>query len=608
MRIRAVSAIVLTLALACVPALARASVWKEGTASTPFGIADYGGLLVTADSSGDQALTVPYEASTAFEGSSLEFEPRSFHVASDGSWLVACGKHGYVLRIYRNGSTRMYTSTEIAGLERPFDAFPLDGGMLIVDRGVAAGEGRVIQVDAADNVVWRYGGVSGLGAGQVWDPFTAEPLAGGHMLIADSLGQRVIEIDTGTGAIVWSYGTYKVAGASAGLLDRPHSAQKLDNGHVLICDSENQRVIEVDHDNKIVWQFGSGVMGSGPGELKSPNWARRLSGGVTMICDSANGRVIEVDGAGKLVRAFGMPGRTPAGGMLSDPRAATRMPDGSTLIADLGNMRLARYGFHPHKEFVATSGRIDPSVGTLKVFTRIDVAASVPNGALLVVEYTTDGHTWDSVDADGSLPSGVVGSFIQYRLRLTTGDAASAPTVDGVSIAWTTSVPTPGTTNNGNGSGTATPKHTGRTIIERSVKPGAKNSSANATAHRATTRTGSTKTSASGSGSQETTTVAPGGSSAAIAGGTTGGSGSGGSGDTAVQQSTTMSGWVMSEVKDDVGGTAGSSGTGGFGSGSSMGSSTAPGVALLFFAYTIGLAWSPASRLILRVALAAMAH
>lgn len=64
----------------------------------------------------------------------------------------------------------------------------------------------------------------------------------------------------------------------------------------------------------------------------------------------------------------------------------------------------------------------------------------------------------------------------------------------------------------------------------------------------------------------------------------------------------------MSEVKDNVGGSAGSSGTGGFGSGNSMHGSGGSAAALLLTAYTVGLAWAPTSRFLVRFVTSVMPH
>jgi len=459
MRFRhAVWMVLATWLLACaMPSLAHAASWVEGTPTRPFSLAIPGGLIVTTDTA-DPSLVVPYAAATVFDGTSIEFEPRSIRLLPDGSALVACGKHGVILHVSASGRVlRQYSGADIDGLRRPFDAAPTTGGgMLIVDRAEVQGQGRVFRVDSALNVVWQFGGTGdAMGAGQVFDPFTAVQLPGGHTLIADSLGSRVIEVDDATGQIVWSYGQFRVSGTGSGHLDRPHSAQRLANGNTLICDSENDRVIEVDRSKVIVWSYGTGTAGSGAGQLANPNSANRLPNGNTLISDSDNARVIEVDRSGRVVELFGAGARTPSGGTLSDPRAALRLGDGSTLIADLGNMRLAAYRYTPHREWVAVSKPIDPAPGAHKRFSTMKVDATVPDGALLAVEYSIDGGPWADLHGP-ALPSDTIGVYIRYRLRLTTGAGDAAPIVKGITVTWQVAGTGAGTTSgDGDGDGNA---------------------------------------------------------------------------------------------------------------------------------------------------------
>jgi len=555
------AAMVMVLAF---PAAAHGAVWTEGTAARPFGLADRGGLLLSIDA-GDPSLVVPYVASTAFAGAAIEFEPRSVRVTPSGTILVAGGKHGVILELSMDGRVlHQYTGTDIQGLQRPFDALELSGGgMLIVDRAETQGEGRVFRVDSSLKVVWQFGGTSGPGAGEVFDPFTAEPLPGGRTLVADSLGYRIIEIDDATEQIIWSYGEFKVPGSGAGHLNRPHSAERLASGNTLICDSENQRVIEVSRDKKIVWSYGTGVAGSAAGQLKNPNSARRLADGDTVICDSDNNRVIEVDKSGHIVQICGASDRMPSGGGLVDPRASVVLADGRTLIADLGNTRLATYGVPAHREYAATSNRIDPQSGARKRFMAIRTNATVPAGAMLAVEYSVNAGSWTGVQGT-TLPSDAIGTDIRYRVRLTTGLGNAAPVLKDISIEWAIA-------------GASAPKNTG--------------SGSGSHVTTATAGTGSGSGSGAGSGSAE-----PSGTTE-IAGGSTGGTG--GTGGVGVTASANLSGWVMSEVKDDSLGLGSAAGGTGYG-GTSL-DSTAPGVELLLAVYSVGLAWSPTTRLVTRL-------
>jgi hypothetical protein len=62
----------------------------------------------------------------------------------------------------------------------------------------------------------------------------------------------------------------------------------------------------------------------------------------------------------------------------------------------------------------------------------------------------------------------------------------------------------------------------------------------------------------------------------------------------------------MSEVKDNSSGLGSAAGGAGYGSASL--DATAPGVALLLMVYSVGVVWSPTSRLIVRVVTATMSR
>ncbi|MNX97008.1 NHL repeat protein [compost metagenome] len=108
-------------------------------------------------------------------------------------------------------------------------------------------------------------------------------------------------------------------------------------GGTLIADTGNHRVIEVDEAGAVVWQYGNtanrlgGNQGSGPNQLSEPAWAARLPNGHTLIADTGNGRVIELDAQKALLwqyRAGAARGGTP----VKDPCGATRLANGNTLV------------------------------------------------------------------------------------------------------------------------------------------------------------------------------------------------------------------------------------------------------------------------------------
>jgi hypothetical protein len=190
-----------------------------------------------------------------------------------------------------------------------------DGTILIADTG----NDRVFRVNREGQIVWtsdEWGDGSGkLSDGSHLDyPNDAELLANGHILIGDRNNDRVLEV-TEQGQVVWTYDN----------LVRPHNPDRLPNGNTMISDSERNLVIEVDPAGGIVWQFG------GEGVLYWPRDADRLENGHTLITDSRNNRVIEVTPEGQIVWAFEG---------LSIPYEADRLSNGNTLISDNNHKRV----------------------------------------------------------------------------------------------------------------------------------------------------------------------------------------------------------------------------------------------------------------------------
>ncbi|MBV8726125.1 MAG: hypothetical protein JO350_12410 [Candidatus Eremiobacteraeota bacterium] len=155
----------------------------------------------------------------------------------------------------------------------------------------------MIQVTEDKRIVWQYGmtGVSGSGHDQLNNPNSAELLPNGHILIADENNNRVIEV-TRDKRIVWRYGspsdTKRLSGAAF--------ASRLSNGDTLITDSLNNRIVEVSHDKKVVWRY---VTNRRKGSVANPNPTRavRLRNGDTLISDQFNMQVIQVNHDGKIV-------------------------------------------------------------------------------------------------------------------------------------------------------------------------------------------------------------------------------------------------------------------------------------------------------------------
>jgi WD40 repeat protein len=120
--------------------------------------------------------------------------------------------------------------------------------------------------------------------------------------------------------ITWHYGTP----GNHSILFHPHSPKRWLNGHMTICDSENARVIEIDEQDQIVWEYRD----------KALRWVRDcelLPNGNYLITDADNNRIIEVNmsAGGQIVRIFSS--------LLFNPYSAELTDDNKVVVSiDLG--------------------------------------------------------------------------------------------------------------------------------------------------------------------------------------------------------------------------------------------------------------------------------
>jgi hypothetical protein len=225
-------------------------------------------------------------------------------------------------------------------------------------------DNRVLLVDRNGNIVWQYGqfGVSGSGPDQLNVPVQNTWLPNRHVLITDQANERIIEVDVASKGIVWQYGTTGVSGNGPNQLNNPNCAELLENGHILICDENNNRAIEVTRKlplgGDIVWQYGSGDPNINE-PVSGVAFASRLKNGNTLITDSNHSRIVEIDQAKNVVWEYFTcaPGCTLPRGTGPLPTRAVRLRHGHTLISDQYHHRVIEVNHA--KQIVRTYGRLN---------------------------------------------------------------------------------------------------------------------------------------------------------------------------------------------------------------------------------------------------------
>lgn len=249
---------------------------------------------------------------------------------------------------YFASGTRVAHASEGGEFNRP-------GNILISDQF----NNRVIEVDRNKHIVWSFGSgnpaLCNPGPGAIIGLNDAERLSDGLTLLAGTgipagassflpngcVDNRVIVVNE-DGKIVWQYGKAGVTGSGPNQLNVPVFAIQLPNHHFLITDQGNNRIIEVNKEKEIVWSYGPA---SGPGALNNPNSAELLPNGHILIADENNSRAIEITRSGKIVWQIG------ASAGLNIVAFASRLPNGDTLITDSGNSRIVEFNRDKHIVF-----------------------------------------------------------------------------------------------------------------------------------------------------------------------------------------------------------------------------------------------------------------
>lgn len=90
------------------------------------------------------------------------------------------------------------------------------------------------------------------------------------------------------------------------ILNHQHNPQWLGDGHILVADSENDRIVELVRDGGN-WTIGWTDHGANGVRYDWPRDADRLPNGNTLITDTRNSRVVEVDESGAVVWAATAP-------------------------------------------------------------------------------------------------------------------------------------------------------------------------------------------------------------------------------------------------------------------------------------------------------------
>jgi len=281
-------------------------------------------MLLVTDSENHRILKVTFDSEKSIEwqygcatvnnldrcSTEKLYKPSSATKAGTGV-IIADRENNRVIEVSEDKEVlRTITTAGDRGLWYPNYAVKLSNGDILIADGF---NNRIVELDDTGEIVWQYGcaklnsaGKCGYGTGpdELRNPRMVELLSDGNTLITDSENSRIIELDENK-SVVWEY--------KSGL-NIPYAAHKLSNGNVLIANTKANSVIEVDTDGNIVWELKKG--------LSFPTDAIRLATGDTLIADSYNNRIIEVNEAGEITWQYGDGKFGAAEGQLAKPSTA----------------------------------------------------------------------------------------------------------------------------------------------------------------------------------------------------------------------------------------------------------------------------------------------
>jgi len=220
------------------------------------------------------------------DASSLEtlYLPREGSgTSSSGNTIISLNGSQKVVEIDKTGKV-VWSYNKLQGVE---NAIRLYSGETLITDSTAS---KIYVVNTLGNSIMSFGS-SGFFKSTFKYPSWVDAQDSKTILVTDSQDNKVIELVNNSPS--WTYSTS---------LLRPRSAVYVSNGNILIADTGNSRVLEVNKQGKIVWSFDK--------YMDKPVYAVRLANDDTLITDSGYSRVIEVDKSGNVVWWFGVQAST----------------------------------------------------------------------------------------------------------------------------------------------------------------------------------------------------------------------------------------------------------------------------------------------------------
>jgi uncharacterized protein (TIGR03663 family) len=222
-------------------------------------------------------------------------------------------------------------------------------------------------------------GSTGSAPGQLNGPSDVAFDAAGNIYIADTNNNRIQKFSP-AGEFIAVIGGF----SSDVAVNQPWSMVVAPDGTVFVADTWNHKIVKLDKDFKKVKEWGGGGQteaGGDPFKLFGPREIALTADGHVMVADTGNNRIIEYTQDGDFVHQFGSKGTSSAPPQFSEPVGIVTAPNGDIYVADFWNKRIV----HLDKDFKSKSEIKVPTWGSTGVTDR-PYMALLADGRLLVTD------------------------------------------------------------------------------------------------------------------------------------------------------------------------------------------------------------------------------
>jgi len=241
----------------------------------------------------------------------------------DGTLLIADSYNQRCLAIDAEGATSTIFGNDHCLFLPSCITCGVDGNYLIGDWGLRC----VYELDDAQQVVWREGRAVPRKR-HLSFPRSVPYVGGDRYLIADTSHNRIVDYNGGQVSEIKVRENVGFAW--------PRAAYRTSRGSLIVADGLNSRVLEVTMQGKMLRELHDARFRGKTIALRDPHDVRELPNGNLLLTDSAQDLVLELDWNGQVAWAIG----NDRDGTLDDPHSAQLIPDGRIMISDCGHHRI----------------------------------------------------------------------------------------------------------------------------------------------------------------------------------------------------------------------------------------------------------------------------